>query len=519
MTDKVYEPTIIEDQPIEGTSESIDTTQSTSNDNYSNVEILPQPLPKRIEVITSSLNTKTRKILEEFQFTQSGAIQIGKYESSVTGDLRLSPNGITARNDSGVTTFAIDGTTGDATFLGTIQAGSIIAGTISGDNIIGGTITGVDFTIGTANNVFKADSSGIYLGNATYGSAPFRVSMAGALYASSVEVSGKITTGSGSAISGTYVDNLSASKITAGTLDSGVINTGSLNANNITTGTLNASTINVTNLNADNLNRGGISGNTISLTNLNASNITTGTLSVGGTSQPSYIYLKRGGGYNQDSYLRWEGGSKMWSDSSNRIGINSIGSPMYIYVSNNEKIIIPSSGQVTMRGGVYADGNLNVTSDCKISRQLKLSYDNIDFSVDHSTVSFAVRNMGLTSYKSGAGRAGLSWGNGANFEVDSSGSWFHINGYDKSAIMGTSEGYNALYCAEAPEVWFFDFCDTKDSVDPMFLEVTEGKIKWIKTEDGYQVWRRRRGHSNKRFESKTAEQYYKNEDFLRQAKV
>ncbi len=38
--------------------------------------------------------------------------------------------------------------------------------------------------IGSANNVFKADSNGIYLGNATFASAPFSVDMAGNLYSS-----------------------------------------------------------------------------------------------------------------------------------------------------------------------------------------------------------------------------------------------------------------------------------------------------------------------------------------------
>jgi len=44
----------------------------------------------------------------------------------VSGDLRISPNGITARDSAGLTTFSIDGTTGNAVFKGTVQAGSFI---------------------------------------------------------------------------------------------------------------------------------------------------------------------------------------------------------------------------------------------------------------------------------------------------------------------------------------------------------------------------------------------------------
>lgn len=40
-------------------------------------------------------------------------------------------------------------------------------------------ITGGSIAIGTANSIFKADANGIYLGNATFASAPFQVDMHG----------------------------------------------------------------------------------------------------------------------------------------------------------------------------------------------------------------------------------------------------------------------------------------------------------------------------------------------------
>lgn len=55
--------------------------------------------------------------------------------------------------------------------------------TIKG-NIIGGTIA-----IGSGNEIFKVDSSGLYLGNSAYSSAPFRVSMSGDVIASSLATS------------------------------------------------------------------------------------------------------------------------------------------------------------------------------------------------------------------------------------------------------------------------------------------------------------------------------------------
>jgi hypothetical protein len=54
-----------------------------------------------------------------------------------------------------------------------------------------------ELIIGQGNSVFKADSNGIYLGNATYGDAPFRVDMSGNLYASAVNLTGEINATSG----------------------------------------------------------------------------------------------------------------------------------------------------------------------------------------------------------------------------------------------------------------------------------------------------------------------------------
>ena len=82
------------------------------------------------EVISKALNTSTRKILGEFKFTPSGALQIGNYEDGQAGDIRISPGGIVARNLSGETTFSIDGDSGNATFKGIIQAGAVVAGAV-----------------------------------------------------------------------------------------------------------------------------------------------------------------------------------------------------------------------------------------------------------------------------------------------------------------------------------------------------------------------------------------------------
>lgn len=54
-----------------------------------------------------------------------------------------------------------------------------------------------ELTIGLGNAVFKADSNGIGLGNATWANMPFRVDMSGNLYATSAQISGEINATSG----------------------------------------------------------------------------------------------------------------------------------------------------------------------------------------------------------------------------------------------------------------------------------------------------------------------------------
>jgi len=82
----------------------------------------------------ANFNTSAKTILGAFTFGASGAIQIGSYVNGVSGDIRISPNGLLARNSAGITTIAVDGTTG------AITAFILNAGEINGVTVTGGTI-------------------------------------------------------------------------------------------------------------------------------------------------------------------------------------------------------------------------------------------------------------------------------------------------------------------------------------------------------------------------------------------
>jgi len=142
------------------------------------------------ELINTKLDTSAETILGDFTFGESGAIKM------ITDDdngLWISPTGILGKT-GGVNTISI-GVDGSANFAGTLTAA---AGTLG--SITAGTFTGISIAIGSINNIFKADANGIYLGNATFASAPFNVTMAGALTATSATITGAITISSGSGI-------------------------------------------------------------------------------------------------------------------------------------------------------------------------------------------------------------------------------------------------------------------------------------------------------------------------------
>jgi len=88
----------------------------------------------------------------------------------VSGDLRITPNGLTARDIAGITTFAIDGTTGGAVFKGTVQSGSLLTGgvvvedengqtVIDGEGIVGANSFIPGFVAKTADQVLTGEGT------------------------------------------------------------------------------------------------------------------------------------------------------------------------------------------------------------------------------------------------------------------------------------------------------------------------------------------------------------------------
>lgn len=90
-----------------------------------------------------------------------------------------------------------------------------------------------------------------------------------------------LTSGSGTYLSGTYIDSLSASKITTGTLNAALVTVTNLNAGSITAGNLNAARINGGTLDFNNFSVAGLSAGKISAGTLAAGVIYGGTIGAG----------------------------------------------------------------------------------------------------------------------------------------------------------------------------------------------------------------------------------------------
>ena len=240
----------------------ISVSEGTANAGNNYVLITANPITLGTTSLTFTLYTGTQAVTGDvFSVSDDGSFTATS--ARITGNITAGSS--TTITDGNVTTTTITGGTitgtsinvgsgaftvsnagalvaTSATITGNITAGS--ASTITGGDIVGGTIT-----IGnTATaNLFKVWSDGsLSLGsNTTLSAAPFRVTEQGALVATSATITGNITAGSASSISGSGVTGgtISGTAINIGTGAFTVSNAGALVATSATiTGNITAGT-------------------------------------------------------------------------------------------------------------------------------------------------------------------------------------------------------------------------------------------------------------------------------------
>jgi len=114
------------------------------------------------ELLSTALNTKAQKIYKDFQLQDTGGIRAGEYIQGVSGEVAMTPNGLTAKNQDGETTVGIDATTGDAFFKGEVRARDFVISDQFGLKSIGNFESNFyadDSSISTTSSSF-ADVSG-----------------------------------------------------------------------------------------------------------------------------------------------------------------------------------------------------------------------------------------------------------------------------------------------------------------------------------------------------------------------
>lgn len=129
ITDNQYSSEGIAPTSVSSSNTPVSTTTPETQTNPYTVK----PNTEKIvafDVIGLSIDTHKQVILGNYSFGQVGALAIGEYVPGESGDIRISPNGIIARNVNGDITILIDGTTGDVTVKGTITAGSLVTGNV-----------------------------------------------------------------------------------------------------------------------------------------------------------------------------------------------------------------------------------------------------------------------------------------------------------------------------------------------------------------------------------------------------
>lgn len=394
----------------------------------------------------------------------------------------------------------------------TISGGKITTNSLAASKIVSGSITALQIAAGTITatqlNFVPVDSTNVVASiNASVEGIKItgaRVSISGlTTFASGYDPTTKLNTTDAGDLA--YLDLVEKAKLGTTVISGGYILTSLLTANNIQTGTLNASVVSVTNLNAD--------------------NIKTGTLRIGGSSQPTTLVLENsitGGGATTDAKLEWRTSDntlkgKIWTDRNGYMGLNALGGQFYIYGQNNQIALFQSSGKTIFYGETSFQNTVYLSSG---SNTYIWGNTNSNVNIGSSSAgTFQYLRGGVLKAEFGANLTLQGYLYQPNSHLILHGGVTStlpaISGTLKNAIVPTSKGFNALACIESPEVWFMDFIKDRNSLDPMFEEVTESPYHYVKCEDGgYQVWGKRKGFKNTRFESKTEDEFRANEKFL-----
>lgn len=311
MSDTYLRSPIIKDLVFPGledsSSQSNNTSSSSSDAEYSSPQISDVIFPTlqiARETISTTLDTRSKQILGSYTFGEMGAIQIGKYELGVSGDIRIVPDGFVARNTAGENTVFIDGQTGDIAIKGTLLAGSVIAAEINATQITGQLVN---------------------------------AQIANIAYAKITDV----------LVTSAQIESLTADKISAGTINASVINVTQLNASNLASGDVPSARMSTNFLAAATASISVLSAITANIGAITAGSITG--VSVASSAGSNKVVLDSG------DYLRFYVGGTLRASLRGVTATRATGIVLDgdIVIDNNKSYMIKSTtGSTTEYGGV-----------------------------------------------------------------------------------------------------------------------------------------------------------------------
>ena len=312
MGDSYLRSPVIKDLVFPNLEESSTVSSGSGGDGEYSNPVMPDVVFPTLkiarEVISTTLDTRSKQILGAYSFGQMGAIQIGVYELGVSGDIRITPDGFVARNTAGENTIAIDGETGDLVLKGTILAGSVIAAELNATQIVG--------------QIVNAQ-----IANLDYA---------------------KITN---VLVTSAQIQSLSADKITAGTINASVINVTQLNASNLASGNVPTARLTTNFLAAAQASISSLSAITANIGTITAGSITG--VNVTSSTGNEKIVLDSG------NYLRFYVGGVLRASMRGVSATRATGIVLDgdIVINNNKSYMIKSTS-----GGASEYGGMSITS-------------------------------------------------------------------------------------------------------------------------------------------------------------
>ncbi len=348
-----------------------------------------------------------------------------------------------------------------------------------------------ELAVGYGNKAMYVDKQGLWLGNTSFGSAPFSVDMNGNAVFNSVIIGGYIPVGGAAADVNSNVTTISGGQITTNSITASKLNVSQLSAIAADLGTITAGSITGITITGG-IIRTAASGARFELNNSGskASAYSSGGIELvrlDGTGLGCFGTNSLYFGPNSSStkgIIYYDGSSSfnMGANSGTKIGIVTTDSDIDIVAGSGGAIVVTASGDVQL--SPKSGSAVQVSSGMNLGADLGMNNHNMN----------GVNQIFVSTVNAGAI-------NGTSLSISGS----------KSAIIETNTGWRKVYSAEAPEVWLFDFTRNKYQIDPIFLEMTEGESYFVdfydeKGDTIYQVWRHRKGFLQTRLEKVNEEE-------------